>query len=113
MKVSTILYLMGITSLVSAAPQEDDKPEVPAFPSFSRRPVPSYSRVPLPSFSRGPIPLPTALPPFPTGAPPRPTGGLPPRPSSPVSEPLIRYLGPPYAFGSPFSLSYSCAFSSH
>ncbi|KAF2034971.1 hypothetical protein EK21DRAFT_107601 [Setomelanomma holmii] len=49
MKLSTVLYIVGLSSLGAAAPLEDEEPAVPVLPSFSRAPVPSFSRAPLPS----------------------------------------------------------------
>ncbi|KAH7095826.1 hypothetical protein FB567DRAFT_41343 [Paraphoma chrysanthemicola] len=93
MKLSTVLYIVGLSSLAAAAPQEDE----PELPGFTPRPLPSFSRGPIPSFSRGP--LPSVLPPRPSGSgrpplpsgpavPPRPSGsGRPPVPSGPALPP--------------------------
>ncbi|KAF2706580.1 hypothetical protein K504DRAFT_59416 [Pleomassaria siparia CBS 279.74] len=62
MKLTTVLYIMGASSLVAGAPQDDEEPEESLFPSFSRPTI-------LPSFSvpsRSARPTPTGSPPIPT-----------------------------------------------
>jgi hypothetical protein len=88
MKLSTVFYVMAI-GLVAAAPQEDEEPERPVFPS----------RVPRPTLSvRPPRPSVSATPPRPSGsaAPPRPSGpAVPPRPSGSVAPPRPSGSGRP------------------
>ncbi|KAF1837563.1 hypothetical protein BDW02DRAFT_118095 [Decorospora gaudefroyi] len=97
MKLSTVLYVMGMSSLVAATPQEENEPEAPALPSGfpplpsfvvptgGFPPRPSVSRVPRPSVS--PVPRPSMSRSFVTSVrptpPPRPTRSAIPRPSFP------------------------------